>query len=331
MFANSSDLKALNLGDNNFNGSIPKWLGSSLEITTLLLKGNHLQGTIPTELCHASKLRIMDLSHNNLSGPIPHCIGNIMQLTGAREAYPYGPRFYFPGFHTWGRDAVTLQPNIIPIHTKVALLILAGIDLSNNQLSGEIPWELCTLTAMRALNLSSNCIFGTILSEFSNLQKIEILDLSYNELSGRIPHQLVELTTIVVFSVAHNNLTGTTPQRASQFATFTESSYEGNPFLCGPPLHNNSMETKEIPISPPEPDCCEDNYGFLEMESFYISFLVAYANVVLALVVVLYGSSDDDFWFVKEPLYLWLKEVNCFSHFRLVSVVHAMQHLDLGL
>ncbi|PHT27633.1 hypothetical protein CQW23_32763 [Capsicum baccatum] len=311
MFSNSSDLKALDLGDNNFSRSIPKWLGSSLEITTLLLKGNHLQGTIPTELCHASKLRIMDLSHNNLSGPIPHCIGNIMQLTGAIEAYPYGQRFYFPGFHTWGRDVVvhvedSMKRSTIDFQVNYAWVgadfttkhntysyegrvvdSMAGIDLSNNKLSGEIPRELCSLTAMRALNLSSNRIFGTILSEFSNLQKIEILDLSYNELSGRIPSQLVELTTIAVFRVAHNNLTGTTPQRASQFATFTESSYEGNPFLCGPPLHNNCMETKEIPILPPEQDCCEDNHGFLEMESFYISFLVAYANVVLAFVVVL--------------------------------------------
>ncbi|PHU04787.1 hypothetical protein BC332_25609 [Capsicum chinense] len=106
MFSNSSDLKVLDLGDNYFSGSISKWLGSSLEITTLLLKENHLQGTISTEICRVSKLKIMDLSHNNPSRPIPHCIRNMMQLIGAREAYPYGPRFYFPVFQTWGRDAV---------------------------------------------------------------------------------------------------------------------------------------------------------------------------------------------------------------------------------
>ncbi|PHT99700.1 hypothetical protein BC332_29488 [Capsicum chinense] len=174
MFSTSLDLRVLDLGDTNFSGSIPKWLGSSLEITTLLLKGNHLQGTIPTELCHASKLRIMDLSHNNLSGPIPHCVGNIMQLTGAREAYPYGPRFYFPGFQTWGRDAVVYVEDSmtrLTIHFQVnyawvgadfttkhntysyegrVVDSMAGIDLSNNQLSGEIPRENCSLTAMRA-------------------------------------------------------------------------------------------------------------------------------------------------------------------------------------
>ncbi|XP_055828975.1 receptor-like protein 15 [Solanum dulcamara] len=311
MFSNSSGLTVLDLGDNNFSGSIPKWLGSAFEITTLLLKGNHLLGTIPTELCHASKVRIMDLSYNNLSGPIPCCVGNIMQLTGAREMYPYGPRFYFPGFQTWGRDAMVYVEDSMErstIHFQVNYAWVGadfttkyntysnegkvvddmyGIDLSSNQLSGEIPKELSNLTKIRALNLSHNHITGTILSEFSNLKNIESLDLSYNNLTGMVPTQLLELTSLAVFNVAHNNLTGRTPQRVAQFATFDESSYEGNPFLCGLPLHNICIETKEIPISPPELDCCEDDTGFLEMESFYISFLVAYANVVVALVVVL--------------------------------------------
>ncbi|PHT40377.1 hypothetical protein CQW23_19231 [Capsicum baccatum] len=84
---------------------------------------------------------------------------------------------------------------------------MARINLSNNQLSAEIPRELCNLTVMQVLNLSSNDIIGTILSEFLKLQKIKILDLSYNKLSGSIPSQLVELTTLEVFSMAHKNLT----------------------------------------------------------------------------------------------------------------------------
>ncbi|KAF3645946.1 putative rhamnogalacturonate lyase-like [Capsicum annuum] len=311
MFSNSSDLKVLDLGHNYFSGSISKWLGSSLEITTLHLKGNHLQGTIPTEICRASKLRIMDLSHNNLSGPIPHCIGNMMQLTGAKEAYPYGPSFYFPlTMHGFGANFTTKHNTYS--YEGCVVDSMAGIDLSNNQLSCEIPRELCNLTAMQALNLSSNDIIGTILFEFLNLQKIESLDLSYNKLSGRIPSQLVELTTLAVFSVAHNNLIGMAPKRTSQFATFTESSYEGKPFLCGPLLHKNCMESKEIPMSPPVPDFCEDDHGFLEMNSFYISFLLAYENVVLALVVVVCVNPYwRNIWFYYVESYMY----SCYDYF----------------
>ncbi|KAK4366923.1 hypothetical protein RND71_014803 [Anisodus tanguticus] len=311
MFSNS-DIKVLDLTDNNFSGSIPKWLGA-LDITTLLLKGNRLHGTIPPQLCHASDLRMLDLSHNNLSGPIPHCLGNIMQpASGATEMYPYSSSFGYIGLQSFGGDALidiksSMQSSPIIMFLDNYAWVgaefttkyntysyegsivdnMRGIDLSYNQLSGEIPKELSNLTEIRALNLSHNHISGTILSEFLNLQNIESLDLSYNNLTGQIPTQLLELTTLEVFSVAHNNLTGRTPQRAAQFATFNESSYEGNPFLCGLPLHISCMETKEIPISPPGPDCCEEDPSFLDIESFYISFLVAYANVVFVVIVVL--------------------------------------------
>ncbi|KAG5574190.1 hypothetical protein H5410_054324 [Solanum commersonii] len=279
MFSNS-DLRVLDLGDNNFSGSIPKWLGS-FGITTLLLKGNHLQGTIPTELCHASDLRIMDLSHNNLSGPIPRCFGNIMQQEGVIVAYPYSPSFGYSVFQTFGGDAEI-------------------------ELSGHIPKELSSLTQIRALNLSHNHITGTILSAFSKLLNIESLDLSYNNLTGSIPTQLLDLTTLAVFSVAHNNLTGMTPQRIAQFGTFNESSYEGNPFLCGPPLLTSCSEPKEIPKSPLEPECCEDDTGFLDIESFYISFLVAFANVVLVTVVVLWVNPYwKNVWFYYVEYYMY--------------------------
>ncbi|KAJ8551694.1 hypothetical protein K7X08_021709 [Anisodus acutangulus] len=323
----TSDFKVLDLSDNNFSGSIPKWLGSNPEITILLLRGNRLQGTIPPQLCHASYLRFLDLSHNNLSGPIPHCVGNIMQQAMVPEVYPYSSSFGYLGFQTFGEDAVVDVEFSIALSSPIFFLDnyawvgtefttkyntysyegsivdhMSVIDLSYNQLSGEIPKELGNLTKVHALNLSHNHITGTIPSSFSNLQNIESLDLSYNNLTGRIPTQLLELTTLSVFTVAYNNLTGRTPQRSAQFATFDESSYEGNPFLCGLPLHI----TCTIPILPPGPDCCEEDTGFLDIEWFYISFLVAYANVVLVMVVVLWVNPywrNVWFYYVESFMY----------------------------
>ncbi|MBA0571306.1 hypothetical protein Golob_004886, partial [Gossypium lobatum] len=61
------------------------------------------------------------------------------------------------------------------------------------------------------------------------------LDLSRNNLRGIIPSELTELYTLEVFNVSYNNLPGSIPYQKSQFATFAESIYKENPFLCGPP------------------------------------------------------------------------------------------------
>ncbi|PHT27544.1 hypothetical protein CQW23_32861 [Capsicum baccatum] len=326
MFSNSSYLKLLDLRENNFSGSIPKWLGSTFDITILLLKGNCLQGIIPPLLCHATHLRMLDISHNNLSGPIPHCLGNITQQAPITVELPYRI-FRYVGFEKFGGDSLinieysmesfnlNIYARFIAVFTTKyntysyeggILSYMSGVDLSCNQLSGEIPKELGNLTEIHGLNLSHNHLTGAIPSEFSNLQNIESLDQSYNNLTGRIPTQLLKLTTLEVFTVAHNNLMGRTPQRSAQFATFNESSYEGNPFLCGLPLNISCTESKEIPIYPPAPNFCEDDASFLDMESFYIAFLVAYANVVVAVVVVLWVNPywrNVWFYFVESFMY----------------------------
>jgi Leucine-rich repeat (LRR) protein len=308
-FYNLSSLVTLDLGDNNLTGPIPNWIDSLSELSIFVLKSNKFNGKLPHQLCLLRKLSILDLSENNFSGLFPSCLSNL-NLTASDEKTSVEPdrasRDYWSegeilssiGGRGFSPHDTMLWPEIsVKIAVELTakknfytyeggiLRYMSALDLSCNRFTGEIPTEWGNLSGIYSLNLSQNNLTGLIPSSFSNLKHIESLDLSHNNLNGRIPAQLVELTFLAVFNVSYNNLSGRTPEMKNQFGTFDESSYKGNPLLCGPPLQNSCDKT-ESP-SARVPNDCNGDGGFIDMYSFYASFGVCYIIAVLTIAAVL--------------------------------------------
>ncbi|KAJ6958350.1 receptor-like protein 15 [Populus alba x Populus x berolinensis] len=310
-FDGCQSLKRLDLSHNYFRGSIPKSIGSLLELSFLLLGYNNLEAEIPRQLCKLKKLSLIDLSHNNLSGRILPCLHLRSEwyreresASGSSDLPPSLP--LKPAEDPSVNKSVEITTKSISYSFKgIILNYISGIDLSCNNLRGEIPFELGNLSNINLLNLSHNSLTGPIPPTFSNLKEIETLDLSYNNLNGEIPPQLLDLNFLSAFSVAHNNLSGKTPEMVAQFSTFNKSIYEGNPFLCGPPLTKNCIGA--IPPSPvpkSQTHKKEEN-GIIDMEAFFVTFSVAYIMVLLAIGAVLYINPQWRqawFYFIGESI-----------------------------
>ncbi|XP_057501087.1 cuscuta receptor 1-like isoform X2 [Actinidia eriantha] len=289
IFSHCSSLVTMDLGENKFTGIIPSWIGNLFGLSILILKFNHFEGEIPNQICQLKELSILDLSENNFSGLIPPCFSDIpfkpSNLKSSAKGVwfrPYSimdPMYWRAKLHREFEEYNPLNTgtNQVEFKTKHAYLAyrgiilanMSGIDLSCNHLIGEIPAGMGNLGELYALNFSHNNLTGSIPVMFSQLKQIESLDLSYNSLNGGIPPQLIELNNLEVFSVAHNNLSGAIPEQKAQFSTFEESSYEGNPLLCGPPLPTSCIETQPTSIMQKGKDEEGDDGGFMDVESFY--------------------------------------------------------------
>ena len=84
-----------------------------------------------------------------------------------------------------------------------------SLDLSNNQLTGEIPSEIGNLTNLEVLWLYSNQLTGSIPSEIGNLANLERLWLNNNQLTGEIPESICDLSVNWNFSnlnISNNQL-----------------------------------------------------------------------------------------------------------------------------
>ncbi|XP_030963139.1 receptor-like protein EIX1 [Quercus lobata] len=293
---NCSSLYALDVGGNRFSGTLPKWIGKRLpSISELRLRGNMLSGPILEQLCFLARLHVLDFAHNNFSGSIPTCLGNLAGLKSLVEYSTSPIQRHLPLTYLEHMD-LTAKGAQREYYSQIFLM--NSIDLSRNNLTGEIPKALTKLSLLSTLNLSWNQLTRKIPENIGALHNLETLDLSCNHLSGLIPPSMPSLTFLSHLNLSYNNLSGPIPS-ANQFLTFFDLSiYEGNPKLYGPPLITNCSL---LPSDGDTEAVNEDN------EEFRFEKLWFYVSVVLGFIL--------GFWIVCGSLVIKKSWRHAYFHF----------------
>ncbi|KAJ8529507.1 hypothetical protein K7X08_036342 [Anisodus acutangulus] len=281
--SNCKSLLTLDIGENKINGTIPEWFGESLlSLQKLSMTDNMIGGSIPTQLCQLFGLQILDLSHNNLTGPIPSCLGSWRALKSVKF-YKWHPNYYHFSY------VFTPKMELVKKGTRMTYTFTIDqvnlIDLSFNNLHGEIPNEITGLSALGTLNISWNQLSGRIPEDIGSMQQLETLDLSSNHLSGSIPLSMVSITTLSYLNLSYNNLGGPIPS-TNQFGTFTNpSSFEGNPELCGKPLITDCSQPRKREMNKKieEDDDDDERLWFLVSAGigFVVTFLVTFSSLTV--------------------------------------------------
>ncbi|KAL6888498.1 hypothetical protein ACP4OV_009524 [Aristida adscensionis] len=231
------NLQVLDIGGCQLFGIIPVWISRLRNLEMLFLNDNRLNGSVPTWINNLKSLFYLDISDNILTGEIPTAIMNMPMLTSEKTTVNLDPRVFDLPVYA-GPSRQYRIPNAFP---KV-------LNLGGNKFTGKIPPEIGQLKALLSLNISFNRLTGPMPPSICNLTNLQMLDLSSNNLTGVIPEALENLHFLSIFNVSNNDLEGPIPT-GGQFSTFQNSSFGGNPKLCGSMLSRRCSSAKAPLVS----------------------------------------------------------------------------------
>ncbi|XP_056163927.1 receptor-like protein EIX2 [Syzygium oleosum] len=266
LHVNFTSLRYLDLSNNFMNSSVPPWFLNLSKLEHLDLSYNDLQGTFPPAILENNRwLRFLDISQNRLGGELLENMSIFCDL-----------------------QVLSLRANNFSgsiSETKDNALIcgrsnLKIIDVSFNNLSGNLPNQFGNFKDLEFLDLSLNSISGPIPATMGQLPSLRKLHLSFNRLSGNIPESIGRLSNLELMHFANNQLSGVVSElHFANLTSLTELYIYSNELVINvstswiPPFQIQNIFMSSCKVGPEFPNWIrtQSNISALDMSNASIS------------------------------------------------------------
>ncbi|MBA0849173.1 hypothetical protein Goshw_012454, partial [Gossypium schwendimanii] len=222
----------LDYSNNKFSSVLPAQIGDFLQFAYFFsVSGNNFNGSIPKSICSSLYLRVLDMSDNYLSGPIPKCLTQMSVSLGVLNLRQNNLSGIISDTFPKNCSLQTLDINQNQVEGEVPQSLgnckrLEVVDIGNNQISGSFPCHLKNISKLRVLVLRSNKFNGSIHCHKNNTgwPTLQIVDLASNNFSGEL-HQTC-LETWKGMQVVENEAPSKVKHLQFQFLQFNPNHYQ---------------------------------------------------------------------------------------------------------
>ncbi|CAH9134359.1 unnamed protein product [Cuscuta epithymum] len=214
----TSRVSGIHIGNLSLGGTLPDTLGNLTYLKTLEVMDNHIGGALPDFGGQLTILETLNLSNNNFTAIPPEFFSGMASLvTVSLDNNPLAPWNLSSASLTDSGNLVTfsaancsLSGTIPGIFSGETFTNLQNLNLSLNNLTGELPRRFSSLTSLVTLQLNDQTGYGLggTLDFLQGMTELTQVWLQNNTFSGQIPDGLSSLED---FRANMNLLTGPVP------------------------------------------------------------------------------------------------------------------------